>query len=84
MPVPVVENKHPYLAKATLVYFPLCDRNQGVDYTDTELDLHFGRLMIDKAQRLQIKSINGNLQAEPGQHSIMKKMPEMIIGNGIT
>lgn len=73
LPVPVVENKHPYLAKATLVYFPLCDRNQGVDYTDTELDLHFGRLMIDKAQRLQIKSINGNLQAEPGQHSIYEE-----------
>lgn len=73
LPVPVVENKHPYLAKATLVYFPLCNRNQGVDYTDTELDLHFGRLKIDKAQHLQIKSINRNLQAESGQHSIYEE-----------
>jgi len=25
-------------------YFPICDRAQGVDYTNTELNLHFGRI----------------------------------------
>ena len=69
---PSCREPYPYLAKATLVYFP-CNRNQGVDYTDTELDLHFGRLKIDKAQHLQIKSIIKNLQAESGQHSIYEE-----------
>ena len=27
-----------------MCYFPLCDRAQGVDYTNTELNLHFGRI----------------------------------------
>ena len=43
-PVPVYKEKHPFVAKATLCYFPKCSRNQGVDYTNTELDLYFGRL----------------------------------------
>ena len=32
-PVPLSENKYPYVAKATMCYFPKCSRNQGVDYT---------------------------------------------------
>lgn len=44
IPVPVVKEKHPFIAKATLCYFPACPRNQGVDYTNTELELSFGRL----------------------------------------
>lgn len=44
IPVPVNQNKYPYIARAVLCYFPKCERNQGVDYTDTELDLHFGRV----------------------------------------
>ena len=28
-----------------MTYFPQCDRNQGVDYTGTEMDIHFGRVM---------------------------------------
>lgn len=43
-PVPISKNKYPYIAKATMCYFPKCSRNQGVDYTNTELDLHFGPL----------------------------------------
>ena len=27
-----------------MCYFPMCDRTQGVDYTNTELNLHFGRI----------------------------------------
>ena len=30
-----------------MCYFPLCDRAQGVDYTNTELSLHFGRIQDD-------------------------------------
>lgn len=43
-PVPISEEKHPYVARATMCYFPKCSRNQGVDYTNTELNLTFGRL----------------------------------------
>ena len=45
LPVPVCEDKkYHYRARATLCYFPKCSRNQGVDYTNTELALQFGRL----------------------------------------
>ena len=30
-----------------MCYFPLCDRAQGVDYANTELNLHFGRIQDD-------------------------------------
>lgn len=46
-PVPIAKGKYPYVAKATLCYFPNCSRNQGVDYTNTELNLVFGRLKKD-------------------------------------
>lgn len=59
LPVPIVDNAYPYLSRAVLCYTPKCDRNQGVDYTSTELDLHFGRL---KAGR--IVSIKPNTQGE--------------------
>lgn len=61
IPVPVVKNKYPFFAKATLCYFPKCTRNQGVDYTNTELDLSFGRLQSVKG-KAKIKSINNNHQ----------------------
>jgi len=41
-PVPIKDDKYPYIARATMCYFPMCDRTQGVDYTNTELNLHFG------------------------------------------
>lgn len=43
-PVPLKDNCYPYYVKATMCYFPLCDRTQGVDYTRTELNLRFGRI----------------------------------------
>ncbi len=63
IPVPRDDKGFPYFAKATLVYFPKCDRNQGVDYTSTELDIHFGRIM-EKDGKATIKSIDNNIQAE--------------------
>lgn len=65
LPVPVVSNKHPFIARATLVYFPACQRWQGVDYTDTEMDLHFGRVKRDKGT-VKIVDIKGNKQADEG------------------
>lgn len=61
LPVPQTNNKHPFIAKATLCYFPYCSRNQGVDYTNTEFDITFGRINKDK-----IKSIDNNYQTEIG------------------
>lgn len=58
-PVPIYKNKHPFVAKATLCYFPKCARNQGVDYTNTELDIYFGRL----DNKGKLKSINKNKQS---------------------
>ena len=57
-PVPLEDDKYPYIAKATMCYFPLCDRLQGVDYTNTELNLHFGRIGNNK----KIIDIKGDKQ----------------------
>lgn len=49
IPVPKDDdNKYPYIARATLCYFPKCSRTQGVDYTDRELSLKFGRIINDR------------------------------------
>lgn len=58
LPVPTHNEKHPFIAKATLCYFPSCSINQGVDYTNTELDIYFGRVKGNG-----IKSINKNSQS---------------------
>lgn len=65
IPVPQTEKGFPFFAKATLVYFPKCDRNQGVDYTSTEMDIHFGRVK-EKDKKVTIQPINNNKQAEEG------------------
>ena len=62
IPVPKNNEHHPYYARATLCYFPRCSRNQGVDYTNTEVDIHFGRVVDD--EKIYIKSINNNVQDE--------------------
>lgn len=61
-------DKHPFIAKATLCYFPCCSRNQGVDYTNTELEMQFGRLN-DKG----IKPINNNYQSAEPEHFTWEK-----------
>lgn len=63
IPVPVHKEKHPFITKATLCYFPCCSRNQGVDYTNTELELKFGRL-TEKG----IDPIDNNYQSSEGEH----------------
>ncbi len=65
IPVPISNNMQPYIAKATLCYFSECERNQGVDYTSTELDIHFGRI-TNKG----IKTINDNCQNTPDSRII--------------
>lgn len=65
IPVPINKGGHPYIARATMCYFPKCDRRQGVDYTSTEMDLHFGRIN-DKGR---IQALNKNPQGEPGEYT---------------
>ena len=72
LPVPIVDNTHPFYARATLAYFPQCNRNQGVDYTSTEMDIHFGRVNPNKTKP-KINSINNNLQSEEELHSLYEE-----------
>lgn len=60
IPVPVYKGGQPYYARATLCYLPSCSRIQGVDYTNTEIDLKFGRLVNGK-----VKPINNDMQGDP-------------------
>lgn len=69
IPIPSYMDKHPFFARATLCYFPRCSRNQGVDYTDTEMDIHFGRVAESK-KGTEIKSINNNRQGNEGRNSL--------------
>ena len=52
------DNKYPFIARATLCYFPECSRAQGVDYTSRELSLRFGRVN----EKGEIDDINENIQ----------------------
>lgn len=70
IPVPIYQNKHPYIAKATLCYFPKCNRSQGVDYTNTEMDLHFGRIKPDGKG---ILTINDNKQNDDYDSNYLKE-----------
>lgn len=56
------DNKYPFIARATLCYFPQCSRVQGVDYTSRELSLRFGRVN----GKGEIDDINENIQDEAG------------------
>lgn len=65
LPVPIHNDKYPFWAKAVMVYFPVCDRNQGVDYTTTEMELKFGRVKYnDKKNQDSIQDIKNNKQDE--------------------
>jgi hypothetical protein len=61
IPVPIAKDKHPFVAKVTLCYFPKCSPDQGVDYTNTELDISIGRI-----DGKGIKSIDKNVQSVEG------------------
>lgn len=69
IPVPLYKEKYPFIAKATMCYFPECSRNQGVDYTNKELDIYFGRI----TNKGVIKSINENKQSEGNEIGIEEK-----------
>jgi hypothetical protein len=56
IPIPIANEAHPFVARATLCYYPKCARNQGVDYTNTEMVLRFGRIN-DKGK---VQSLKGN------------------------
>lgn len=64
IPIPISKQKQPFIAKATMCYFPHCTRSQGVDYTDVELDLHFGKIR-QTAKGVEINCINDNRQGIP-------------------
>lgn len=64
LPVPLVADKYPFVARATMVYFPRCQRNQGVDYTSSELNVKFGRVAESTPLSAKIVSINKNRQGE--------------------
>ena len=42
IPVPLDEDKTMYIGRATMCYFPKCNRLEGVDYTQNELSFKFG------------------------------------------
>lgn len=67
IPIPEDKEKQPFVSKATLCYFTNCSRNQGVDYTNTEMDIHFGRIIKTKKNTLKVDSINDNKQSEEGK-----------------
>ncbi len=59
IPVPKDDaNKYPFITRAVLCYFPECSRSQGVDYTNRELSINFGRVKPDGS----IDDINENTQ----------------------
>ena len=65
IPVPKDDDgKFPFIARASLCYFPECTRSQGVDYTDRELSLKFGRINAKGS----IDDINDNVQDDEGAH----------------
>lgn len=58
-PIPFYDNEYTFVSRATLCYFPNCSRNQGVDYTNNELDIYFGRIN----QKGKLQSIDKNVQS---------------------
>ena len=78
IPVPIVNNKYPFYARATLCYFPKCKRTQGVDYTNTEMDIHFGRVGQSKEGAAEIVSINDNRQGNAGIIGITEQEARLI------
>lgn len=63
------EGKYPYVARATLCYFPKCSRFQGVDYTSRELSIQFGRVKSND----KIDDINDNVQDVTGYYTDERK-----------
>lgn len=72
-PIPIKNDYYPYVARATMCYFPICDRAQGVDYTNTELNLHFGRINdAGKLNEVNDDKQNQNDTTGDGVHYILE------------
>lgn len=72
IPVPIYNDKQPFFARATLCYIPKCSRDQGVDYTSTEMDIHFGRVKEENG-KTEIKSVNANKQGDAGFNPLFEE-----------
>lgn len=69
IPIPKDEgNKSYYIGRATMCYFPECNRLQGVDYTQRELTLKFG-IVNNNA----IKDVNKNTQDDENEYNTERK-----------
>ncbi len=68
IPVPKDGDKSAYIARATLCYFPECNRLQGVDYTQRELSLKFGIV-----NQTKINDINFNTQDDENEFNNERK-----------
>lgn len=64
LPIPSYDNHFPFFARWTLCYYPTCSRRQGVDYTNTEMDVQFGRVKDQK-----IRSVGGNTQDDENERT---------------
>lgn len=71
-PVPLDKSKYPYSARAVLSYSPKCSKRQGVDYTNTELQLALGRFekkkRKDNSEYVRINSINDKYTSSPDDY----------------
>lgn len=72
LPIPVENQAHPFYARVTLVYFPTCNWERGVDYTNTEMDIHFGRVIIEKGKS-KIKDLQKNKQGDDTSQKIYEE-----------
>lgn len=61
MPLNTLNNKSPFIGRAVMCYTTECSADNGVDYTNIEVDLKFGPVVDGK-----IKSIKQDLQYETG------------------
>ena len=61
MPLNPLNNKSPFIGRAVMCYTTECSADNGVDYTNIEVDLKFGPVVNGK-----IKSIKQDLQYENG------------------
>ena len=72
-PIPLKDDMYPFISRATMCYFPKCDRAQGVDYTNTELNLHFGRINNkNKIQEINEDSQNNDEIGLSESHHILE------------
>ena len=71
------EGKFNYSVRATVCYFPHCCREQGVDYTTTELDVRFGRVTGSKSDR-DVDDIRKSLTEDPRLGWLSEKEARMM------